>query len=138
MTDTMTSTDPGFLIDSRVSDVTPTQAAVGQRTRTQPMSELFKHVSTKAVHEQWVNDPITQAYISTLRELSYLPYSKGILPVEGNAYIQYGMTLAFQFAERLITNPESVIPAFHAPDPGDATREPVVVANYSDAPDDII
>ena len=137
MRDPYVNVDPGFYIESRVSDITPAQAESGQRLRTQPMSELFKHVSSKKVHEQWVNDPVTQAYISTLRELSYLPYGKGVLPVEGNAYMQYGMTLAFQFVERLLTKPESVITAFHAPDPGEE-KPTTVVVGYSDAPDEII
>ena len=130
-------TDPGALVASRVFDITPEQSAAGIRSRTQALSELFKHVSTKNVHEQWVNDPVTQAYLATLRNLAYLPYAKGVLPVEGNAYIQYGMTLAFQFAERLLTDPESVIPAFNTPDPGHEVKEPVVIHNYNDAPDDI-
>lgn len=128
-------TDPAALINGRVYDVTPAQARKQQYSRTAAFEDLLKHASTEARYQQWVNDPVTQAYLSALRELSYLPYGQGILPVGGDAAAQYGMTLAFQYAERLMRDPRSVLPSvFQAPDPG-TEAAPVTYVGYSDAPE---
>lgn len=126
--------DPAAVIARRVHDITPVQARRGVLSRTSRFEDLFKYASTEARHQQWLNDPVTQAYLSALRDLSYLPYGKGILPVEGDAATQYGMTLAFQYAERLMTDPASVLPVFQAPNPGEEEPE-LVYSSYDDAPD---
>lgn len=125
--------DPADAIAGRVSDLTPAQHAQ-RSSRLDDVVSAFQYKDTAKVHEAWLQNPVTQVYLSALRELSYLPYARGVLPTDGNVSAQYGMTLAFQFAERLLRDPGSVLPVFTVEAPG---KEPAKAPDpgYSDAPD---
>lgn len=136
MTPTVGITSPAQTIAARVNDVTVAQHEAGQTNRLAPLADLLKYVDTQDAYSVWLRHPITQAYLSALRELSYLPASSGWLPTSGDASMQYGLTLAFQTAERLLSNPKQIIPsAFSVPAPGEEPVEEAPLSGYSDEPD---
>ena len=122
--------NPAWLISQRFKDTTPGSQRPGRLSR---FVGLFSAKASREAFDTWLNNPVTQAYVSALRELAYLPFANGIIPTEGNAYTQYGMTLAFQTAERLMTDPESLVPVFRGEE---ATEEPESL--YNDPPDSVV
>ena len=123
--------NPARIVGQRLNDANPRASRPGRLAR---FVALFSEKASREAFEAWLNNPVTQAYVSALRELAYLPYANGIIPIEGNAYAQYGMTLAFQTAERLMTDPESIVPVFGASRDEDVEPE----SPYNDPPDSVV
>ena len=120
----------------RIADLTDAQRAAGYRSRLDAFEEALATPESHRVYLAWLENPITQVYLSTLREIGYLPFARGILPSGQDLSVEYGMTLAIQFVCRLIEDPESVTNAFRKSKLDPSVRgETPEETGYTDAPD---
>lgn len=121
-------------VNNRVLDLFPRAGSGPTNGRLSQLVHFLAPSGAKEAYVEWRSNPLTTLFINALRELSYLPYAKGVLPTDGDLQIQYGMTLAFQYAVRLLGDPESVLDVFRpAGHTGGHTEEDT----YSIPPDEV-
>lgn len=129
----------GSMALSRIYDLSPSVARRGRPKdgRLEELADLFRLKESRQAYERWRDDPITQAYISAFRRLSYFEHNGGVIPTGGDAQAQLGMTMAFQTAERLMSDPSSLINVFDDGAEEEAEQVSLPRSTYDNAPDDL-
>lgn len=116
-----------------------TVAPFSALVRSDKLGELKDLLSGESSREgflNWLQHPLTKAYISALHDLAYLPYETGIIQA-GSEGVQLGMTMAFQTAERLMSQPETLIDVF-LPEGGSSSDQRNEDPGYEDSPESVI